>query len=672
MKKLISLLLISIFIISAGTTATFAEDDIYADVGDVEFDADAGTTPDSPWYGVDQFFETVTVGKDPEAALDYRDEKIAEAYDMIEKGKPDAAVEALENAGEYNDILEKQVSPEVADEAAESGKAITQLLDEIDDDLEGGEWDDVKGLMSETTDQAATIVRVGKISKQIADLCEELAKLDPNEFSRMCPTMEDDPEWKKDLNKRLVGDQKEGVREFGEIVEDCIGSSGQDCRCGDIPFLEFSSFCYEASALAIRCEIEGDEAACEELEKKDPPRLTDPAFQAEFERVEQKMFGAKFDVRRPQPCIDEGITDPDKCHIHMIKTEAPPECVDALLASGSIGPSEGRKICEKIMMEEHSPKCLEKGIDDPNECARFMDNYREPGKHEGDFVKFDCRSIKDDAERLDCYDKMTAGVEEYTEHVKDYVDINDPDYNGPCMTKDDWDAKKAECQALYGPDAGDKPIMGDSGEDWGECVVDAVCMDFGPKEGAKCHDCETFCREKYGDGNLIRTWCSDAGCECEWGDSFDTKPEGDWSGSDGGSNCDDCESKCSGTPSRTDCVNGECKCYYEDVHFEDNPPAPDGGPATSGEGSGSSQAQSDAESAAQQEASDAESAAQQEASDAESAAQQEASDAESAAQQAESDSSSDSGGDNSGGSDGGGEAVTGELVSNPFLDYYYG
>lgn len=130
--------------------------------------------------------------------------------------------------------------------------------------------------------------------------------------------------------------------------------------------------------------------------------------------------------------------------------------------------------------------------------------------------------------RLDCYDGASTSV-------GGYKDVKSSDYSGPCMTPSDWDAKKKECRNLYGEHAGDEPIYGDSGSGY-ECVIDAECVDFGDDFGMTESPSENW--EDWGDDN------------------------------GGPASCDDCESECPDA-SRTDCVNGQCECYYDGAEYDE-------------------------------------------------------------------------------------------------------
>ena len=51
------------------TSVAFAQEnleDIYSDIGDVELEANPGITPDSSFYALDLFFESLLIGENPE------------------------------------------------------------------------------------------------------------------------------------------------------------------------------------------------------------------------------------------------------------------------------------------------------------------------------------------------------------------------------------------------------------------------------------------------------------------------------------------------------------------------------------------------------------------------------------------------------------------------------
>jgi hypothetical protein len=486
-----------------------------------ELEVNAGTTPDNFLYGVDKFFDNFA------DEVKVRQEKVAEIKAMIEKEDFESALEALERYRKHASELEREVSPEQRNETRRSAVAIWNVLKgleaQIPDEYKREFFDDV-------IEREERIVTSAEIASKIKALCDELSDLDPLEYSRICKTSGDDPNWHKKLDKEWTKEQKEEAKKFADIMSECFRTSGQQCNCEEIPFTAFAETCLIAAPLATACDIENDEAACEELDDLEMPELP-PHLQEVFDKLEGDIKNEQYDMHMPRECEEAGVTNPKECRRIMITIHAPEECKEALLAADVKDEKEGREICERVMMELHAPECVEAGITNPDECQDYMfsidrrpiecqehqihdirdcERFLEQGGARtgpGYKIDFNCANIEDPIQRLDCYDKAASQAEGFG------GGFDDSDYSGPCMTANDWEVKKQECRNLYGEHAGDEPIMGSSGEGY-ECPVNIRCIDFGQYES------EDF-GEKRGD-----PW---EGCEaldcapgyyCEYGECF--------------------------------------------------------------------------------------------------------------------------------------------------------
>jgi len=215
----------------------------------------------------------------------------------------------------------------------------------------------------------------------------------------------------------------------------------------------------------------------------------------------------------PRECIEEGATTPKECSRIMIKIHAPLECKAALLEADVSSESEGREICDKIMMEQHSPQCAENGITDPEECAHFMDSFRgDDGRRSDSGFGQDCGMIEDPMQRLDCYDNRGNEIGDH-----------------------------------YGLD---ERFDGNQGEITWQCKENRI--HWGP-------DCETFMREEWPEQERQRM---------EDGD-MRMQEEGDWRIKE-----QECASSCDLQNGWWDFRNGECECYTTDDH--NYPTAPEG------------------------------------------------------------------------------------------------
>lgn len=551
---------------------TYAEDDLYDDIGHAELKEDAGLTPDDSLYFIDKILEGLLVRGNPERALEYKEEKIVEAREMLKEGKVEEAKEALNKARDYSQILEKEVSPEIEKRARESGKATKEFLESIKHKLSEWEYAQLQDVVEEHKEREDKIALAAKISSQIKDLCSSLSELDPVEYSRLCRTEDNAPEWQKKLDKELTEEQKKEAKRFGKIMAECFRTSGKECRCDEIPFPEFANTCSVAAPLAVACDIKGDEDACDRLDNLEMPELPDH-LQDIMDDLEDAAE-ERFDIHMPPECVKAGATSKEACSKVMIEAHSPPECRQALLDSGCKEEWECRKICDKIMMEKHAPECVKKGITDHEECKRFMDSFMEEG-HMGpkdDFmIDFNCKNIEDPMERLDCFDRASEKTRDYHDNYED-IKRRERECAKDCSAKQGrWDFSDGECKCYFDDDVWDDDggwhgydcSLIDCNQGY-HCEPDYGCVpdkkDFkpeGPRSRADCnpdeiHMCEgdrCFCTSNPNDG------CGAVDCQpgyrCQYGKCF---PE------DGG--CGDCEAKCPGA-SRTDCINDHCECYYD-------------------------------------------------------------------------------------------------------------
>lgn len=428
------------------------QDSIYFDIGEVKIEEGAGLTPDSPLYFIDDLAERVFIGNNPKRVLAYKEEKIVEARLMIEEGKIEEAKRALLRAEKYGTILEKEVSPDIERRARESSKAIKEVFTELKYDIEGDEWEDVRILVEEHDKREDKIALTAKISGQVKRLCESLSELDPLEYSRVCRTDKDSPEWQKRLDEDLTKEQEQEARKFFGIMSECF-QNPRECRCEDIGVSSFADACSEIAPLAARC-MDGDESACTAMENiEDPIDLLPLYLQEVMEEVEERFGDTQYDLHIPSECREAGATDRKSCMGVMFKIHAPEECIRAL-EEGRISidnEREARKACEEIMFTENAPEeCVEAGIRDPRECGKLMFKTNAPpecieagltGESRDDdkkcrdimervmekdrrgselFGGADCRRIESPEERLKCYDSALKGIDREFEERADF------------------------------------------------------------------------------------------------------------------------------------------------------------------------------------------------------------------------------------------------------------
>lgn len=339
----------------------------------------------------------------------------------------------------------------------------------------------------------------------------------------------------KKLDKGWTDEQRKEAKKFGKIMSQCFESSGQNCRCEEIPFAAFAEACSEAAPLAIACDIQGNEDACDKLDSLEMPELPNHLQQV-FDDLEGGMDESRYDMHMPKECVKAGVTNPKECGKVMIKINAPEECKQALLDSGCEQESECREICDGIMMQKHAPECVEQGITDSDECQeymfsidkrpeecqrnqihdlrdckRFLENGGNMGQRRGPGINIDCGEIEDSSKRLACYDGAIGGFRDFDNRFEE--------------------TREQERQCAD------------------ECSSQNAAWDF---SGGEC-SCK-FYEGDFEGGDFEQGYFDDQG------NSYEE------------SECKDgCSQECPGA-SRTDCVNGgtQCECYYDGAEFDDN------------------------------------------------------------------------------------------------------
>ncbi len=378
---------------------------------------DPGLTPDSAFYFVDGIMSNF---KD---SIQNREEKVAEIKAMVEEGNYDAAKIALEKYKGYADKVESEADPAKREEARKSAAVIYRTMTELDSKIvESEKGNFVNGVLEKETG----IITAVEISDKIKSLCEQLAGLDPLQYSKICNVEGDAPKWKKNLNQQLTKEQEVEAKKFGEIMSSCFKTSGRDCKCEDISFYDFSVACDKIAPLAVACD-EGDESSCQAMEEVKMPTLPD-YLQNVFDTLQMDFGEAKYGMYMPPECVKEGAKDPKDCMLVMTQINAPYECKAILkegIESGKIkGEKDARQVCDEIMMPPECkgltpdecgkkmmpPECVEKNLE-LSECKKFMDSMMEgPGNFGSPGA--DCMGIQDSNERLKCFENSVNGIGE--------------------------------------------------------------------------------------------------------------------------------------------------------------------------------------------------------------------------------------------------------------------
>lgn len=393
-----------------------------------EFNVEAGMTPDNPLYFLDNMFERP--GDDPEKALDYKEEKIAEAQVMVDEGKPEEAKQVLEKALEYDDILTKEVSPEIKTRIDKSSEQVKEVLGDLKEQATTNGWEMGK-LFDDNIAQEEKIATAAELASKINELCVTLAKLDPLQYSDVCKSKDNSPRWMKEKDKDLTKEQKEQAKVFFDKLSQCM-EAPKNCDCQGMGVQSFENFCEENSALAVKCEG-GDRESCKGLDEADPSDLLPDYLVDVYYDLKDKYSKSKFEKFMPPECKEAGATSPDACEKIMFKLNAPRECIDAGLndekkcsalmfklnspkecIDAGINPedADAPRKCGKLMFTQNAPaQCLEAGLtgerrDDEAKCKQLMQGKGQFRERNTAQFNRDCTAIADAGEKMKCYEQF--------------------------------------------------------------------------------------------------------------------------------------------------------------------------------------------------------------------------------------------------------------------------
>ncbi|MBI3034006.1 hypothetical protein HYY72_02505 [Candidatus Woesearchaeota archaeon] len=509
-KRAVALAVLMLFLLAAFAYAQEDSGEEQALEEEQALSEDAGITPDSPLYVLDTFIDDISVATKSgsaktEEAMRVKNERIAEAAEMVKKNDAGSAVKALNNAGKSADIVEdNKFSPNRVNDTEQDVKKSIQRLDAIKAKLPNGGFEGVEKAINAQLTQEEKIRAAKDFIKTIGDYCEglayedmELMKDDP-----MCSESKA-PEWLKEyIESDLKAREDDARKLIIDQVTTCV-LNPRECDCNKIPVRKHRNECEVNKELAIKCEYNSDMAACNKLDEQKPEAPEDlpdslrPIFESTMKDAISKKEKEMFEKFRPPECSQ--VSTPRECYDIMKGLYGtPPECE---------GLSDDD--CFKKMKEQGPPKesefpaeCKEAGAKSPVECSKIMfEKYGKPPW---------CEGLSDD----DCVkESMKHGKGEDREQMKsDFPD--ECREAGATKPRDCFDIMTQkhglprECKDLSADECFKQEMRRGPGERK-EMEIPPECKDLSPDE----------CRQKmggssgFGGGQALPQECEGVGAE---------------------------------------------------------------------------------------------------------------------------------------------------------------
>jgi len=458
----------------------------------------AGITPDSPFYFVDEVIEDINLavrkGEDKaDYALKVAEEKVAEAKLMVEKNKSAETEKALKKANNVSKIVEQEVSPDMGNETNERMESIKKILKEMEEQIPA-DWGEIKDLIDAQTTQADKTKVAVELAGKIGDLCEKLARQDW-ELMQAEPRCDIDnaPGWLDEyIGDELKGREEDAKEGIMDGMAQCI-TDPRECDCSKIPVKSHRKMCEKAIPLAIKCEFEFNQRACDELDLIEVPEgFEDKEFTEHIREKEKKMF----DKFAPPECREAGLTTKEDCEELMFEMYGPPP--DECMEDGEfIGPMR----CQEIMEEIYGPT-PEECLDDDGrfigeaECMDIM--MPDKCKEAGATTEEECMDIMMPPE---CKEAGATTKDECEEIMDDIMGGPGGPMPEECIEAGITSGE--ECgelmEELYGPT--DPACLDENGKFIGdELCIAAILPECAEAGGTTWEDCEEFFPEEGGEG----------------------------------------------------------------------------------------------------------------------------------------------------------------------------
>ncbi|MDP2947548.1 MAG: hypothetical protein Q8N88_05530, partial [Nanoarchaeota archaeon] len=331
-------------------------------------------------------------------ALDIREKEVNAAISNLEAGNTEKAEKNLNSASEKLKIIQTLASPDISAD-------VKNNIDKIENKIKEKDY---KLLTDYLTEEEKTKLSMD-ISEKVLSYCDELAMQDyesmqKNEKCKSYVWMENK------IKQRLNEEQEKAKGEIETQIRSCMNNP-KECNCNNIKLLSEKTKCEEFKSLAIKCEFQNDNSACEKIKIFKPQ-------ETEREKYEKEII----EKYLPAECSEAGVRDGEECKkliltLNQPKTECmengeyvgEEKCKEKLVNQGNVVKEcviDGKLVepeqCRNIVKEGNKPtgkefalmsgECKERGVYDPIACDEIV-NLPRPCKDAGYYTKKECEAM---------------------------------------------------------------------------------------------------------------------------------------------------------------------------------------------------------------------------------------------------------------------------------------
>lgn len=328
-------------------------------------------------------------------ALEIREKEVNSAIFNLKAGNAAGAEKNLDSASEKLRIVQDIASPDISANVKES-------VDKIESKIQENNYELLDSYLAEEEKTKLSM----DISEKTLSYCDELAMQDYASMQKdeKCKSYV----WMENkIKQRLTEEQEKAKSEIENQVQACMNNP-KECSCDNVQLLSEKTRCEEFKSLAIKCEFQGDDSACEKIKEFNPQ-------ETERDRYEKEIL----EKYLPAECSEAGVRDGEECKkliltLNQPKTECmengeyigEERCQERLVNRGEVVKDcvvDGKLVdpeqCLNIVKENNKPtgkewelmsgECKERGVYDPVACDEIV-NLPRPCKDAGYYTKKEC------------------------------------------------------------------------------------------------------------------------------------------------------------------------------------------------------------------------------------------------------------------------------------------
>jgi hypothetical protein len=310
-------------------------------------------------------------------ALEIREKELNSAIENAKVGNNEDAIKNLEAAKDKLKIVQKRISPDVAEEVRSNVGEIEKRINENKNvNLETTQY------FNEYLKEEEKTKLFVNLSEKTFDYCKELASQNYDLMIKdeKCKSYS----WMEGIVRERVEEERaEDIEKIKKEVSACMNNP-KECNCDEISLASEKSNCEKYKSSAVRCEFQGDSSACGRI--KDIKGAEE--IKGENEQTRQELEKQIMEKYLPAECSEAGVRDGEECKKLILTLNQPKS---ACMENGEY---VGEENCKEKLVKEGNvvQECVVNGkLVDPSECLNNVKEANKPARGELELMSGECK-----------------------------------------------------------------------------------------------------------------------------------------------------------------------------------------------------------------------------------------------------------------------------------------